>query len=130
MIIIVLALALGLPQTGGHFTPAVPPGSFTVRAFGLALVSVLWAYDGWGDLTKVGGEVADPRRNLPRAIMLGTLAIILIYVLANVAYLSVLTVDEIRGAPAGGGRCGREADRAGRRDARVDHGAAVHVRRR
>lgn len=98
LLIIGLALSLGLPQTGGHFTPAIPPGSFTVRAFGLALVSVLWAYDGWGDLTKVGGEVADPRRNLPRAIILGTLAIIFIYVLANVAYLSVLTVDEIRGA--------------------------------
>ena len=98
MLIIVMALALGLPETGGYFTPATPAGSFSVRMFGLALVSVLWAYDGWGDLTKVGGEVADPRRNLPRAIILGTLAIILIYMLANVAYLSVLTVDEIRGA--------------------------------
>lgn len=98
MLIVILALVLGLPQTGGNFTPANPPGSFSVGAFGLALVSVLWAYDGWGDLTKVGGEVADPRRTLPRAIIIGTLAIILIYVLANVAYLSVLTVDEIRGA--------------------------------
>lgn len=98
MLIVILALVLGLPQTGGNFTPANPPGSFSVGAFGLALVSVLWAYDGWGDLTKVGGEVADPRRTLPRAIVIGTLAIILIYVLANVAYLSVLTVDEIRGA--------------------------------
>ena len=98
MFIVVLALALGLPSTGGHFTPAAPPGSFSVSAFGLALVSVLWAYDGWGDLTKVGGEVSDPRRTLPRAIILGTLAIILIYLLANIAYLSVLTVEEIRGA--------------------------------
>ena len=98
MLIVILALSLGLPKTGGHFTPATPPGSFSVSAFGLALVSVLWAYDGWGDLTKVGGEVADPRRTMPRAIIIGTLAIILIYVLANVAYLSVLSVDEIKGA--------------------------------
>ena len=98
LFIVFLALALGLPKTGGHFTPATPPGSFSVSAFGLALVSVLWAYDGWGDLTKVGGEVSDPRRTLPRAIIIGTLAIILIYVLANVAYLSVLSVDEIKGA--------------------------------
>jgi len=98
LVIVGLALALGLPKTGGHFTPAAPAGSFSVSAFGLALVSVLWAYDGWGDLTKVGGEVADPRRTIPRAIIIGTLAIILIYLLANVAYLSVLTVDEIRGA--------------------------------
>ncbi len=98
LLIVVLAFALGLPKTGGHFTPAAPPGSFSVGAFGLALVSVLWAFDGWGDLTKVGGEVADPRRNLPRAIVMGTLGVIAIYLLANVAYLSVLSVDEIRGA--------------------------------
>ena len=98
LLIVLLALALGLPKSGGHFTPAMPPGSFSVSAFGLALVSVLWAFDGWGDLTKVGGEVKDPRRNLPRAIVLGTLAVVAIYLLANLAYLSVLTVDEIRGA--------------------------------
>jgi APA family basic amino acid/polyamine antiporter len=99
VIIILLAFALGLPKTGGHFTPAAPPGSFSVSAFGLALVSVLWAFDGWGDLAKVSGEVADPRRTLPRAIVLGTLAIIAIYLLANLAYLSVLSVDEMRRAP-------------------------------
>lgn len=98
ILIILLALVLGLPQTGGNFTPAVPAGSWSVSAFGFALVSVLWAYDGWGDLTKVGGEVSDPRRTLPRAIIIGTLAIIVIYLLANVAYLSVLTVDEMSSA--------------------------------
>ena len=97
--IVALALALGLPQTGGHFTPAAPPGSFTVSAFGLALVSVLWAFDGWGDLAKVAGEVSEPEKTLPRAIVLGTIAIIVIYLLANVAYLSVLSVEEMRRAP-------------------------------
>lgn len=99
VIIVLLALAIGLPRTGGHFTPATPPGSFSVSAFGLALVSVLWAYDGWGDLTKVSGEVKDPQRNLPRALVVGTLAIVAIYVLANIAYLAVLPVEEIRRAP-------------------------------
>ncbi len=99
VIIVLLAFALGLPKTGGNFTPAVPAGSFSVGAFGLALVSVLWAFDGWADLSKVGGEVKDPRRNLPRGIVLGTLAVIVIYLLANLAYLSVLTVEEIRVAP-------------------------------
>lgn len=98
VIIVLLALILGLPKTGGHFTPAAPPGSFSVSMFGLALVSVLWAFDGWGDLAKVSGEVADPRRTLPRAIVIGTLSIIAIYLLANVAYLSVLSVEEMRGA--------------------------------
>lgn len=98
LIIIMLAFALGLPRTGGNFTPAVPPGSFSISAFGLALVSVLWAFDGWADLSKVGGEVKDPRRNLPRGIVLGTLAVIAIYLLANLAYLSVLPIEEIRTA--------------------------------
>ncbi|HKO16915.1 MAG TPA: amino acid permease, partial [Gemmatimonadaceae bacterium] len=94
--IVVLAIAIGLPRTGGHFTPVAPAGSFSVAPFGLALVSVLWAYDGWADLTFVSGEVKDPRRNLPRALIFGALAIIAIYLLANVAYLAVLPVGEIR----------------------------------
>ena len=98
LFIILLALTIGLPRTGGHFTPAVPAGSFHVAAFGLALVSVLWAFDGWADLSFVAGEVRDPRRVLPRAIIIGTLAVIAIYLLANVAYLAVMPVEEIRGS--------------------------------
>jgi amino acid transporter len=94
--IIVVALVLGLPQTGGHFTPAVPAGSFNIARFGLALVSVLWVYDGWADVSFVGGEVQDPQRNLPRVLIGGTLIVITLYALANVAYLAVLPVEEIR----------------------------------
>src|SRR5512140_1416205 len=61
--IVLVALALGLPATGGHFTPAAPAGSFTMAAFGLALVSTLWAFDGWADLAYNAGEVKDPQRN-------------------------------------------------------------------
>ena len=96
LFIILLAFAIGLPQTGGHYTPAAPVGSFGVAAFGLALVSVLWAFDGWADLSFVAGEVKDPRRNLPRAIIIGVLAVIAIYLLANLAYLAVMPVEEIR----------------------------------
>jgi amino acid transporter len=96
ILIIVLAIAIGLPRTGGHFTPAVPAGSFTLAHFGLALVSVLWVYDGWADVSFVGGEVKDPQKNLPRVLIFGTLIIIALYLLANVAYLAVLPVEEIR----------------------------------
>src|SRR5690348_7401100 len=96
LFIIVLALAIGLPRTGGHYTPAVPAGSFHVAAFGLALVSVLWAFDGWADLSFVAGEVKEPRRTLPRAIIIGTTAVIVIYLLANLAYMAVMPVGEIR----------------------------------
>lgn len=94
--IVIVAFALGLPQTGGHFTPAVPPGSFTLAAFGLALVSTLWAFDGWADLAYNAGEVKDPARNLPRALIGGTLLVIAIYLAANLAYLAVLPIEQIR----------------------------------
>ena len=96
LLIIILALAIGLPQTGGYFTPAVPAGSFSAGRFGLALVSVLWVYDGWADVSFVGGEVKDPEKNLPRVLIYGTLIIIGLYLLANLAYLAVLPVEQIR----------------------------------
>jgi APA family basic amino acid/polyamine antiporter len=100
LFIVLFALAVGLPQTGGaNFSPAAPPASFSIAPFGLALVSVLWAFDGWADLSFVAGEVKDPRRTLPRALITGTLAVIAIYLLANVAYLAVLPVEEIRRSP-------------------------------
>jgi basic amino acid/polyamine antiporter, APA family len=96
LFIIGVAFFLGLPRTGGHYTPAAPAGSFHIAAFGLALVSVLWAFDGWADLSFVSGEVKDPRRVLPRAIIIGVIAVIAIYLLANLAYLAVMPVGEIR----------------------------------
>lgn len=96
LFIVVAAIVVGIPKTGGYFTPMVPPGSFSIAPFGLALVSVLWAYDGWADLAFISGEVKDPARNLPRALIFGTLAVIAIYLLANVAYMGVMPVGDIR----------------------------------
>ena len=94
--IVIVALAVGLPQTGGHYTPAMPAGSLTMAAFGLALVSTLWAFDGWADLVYNAGEVKNPGRNLPRALIGGTLAVIVIYLAANMAYLAVLPIETMR----------------------------------
>ncbi len=80
-----------------HFTTAAGP--LTPGLFGLALVSVLWAYDGWGDLSFVGGEVRDPERNLPRALVMGTAAIIAIYLLVNAAYLYLLPLGQMARSP-------------------------------
>ena len=99
LFIVILALAIGLPRTGGHFTPMVPDGSISVSMFGLALVSTLWAFDGWADLSYAAGEVKDPQRNLPRALLIGTGAVLVIYLAANVGYLSVLSIDQIRTSP-------------------------------
>jgi basic amino acid/polyamine antiporter, APA family len=100
VLIVLVACAVGFSTGGVHnFTPAVPPGSLTPAAFGLALVSVLWAFDGWADLSFVSGEVANPRRVLPRAIIGGTLAVMVIYLLANVSYMAVLPVSAIEKSP-------------------------------
>ncbi|MBA3579461.1 MAG: amino acid permease [Gemmatimonadaceae bacterium] len=100
LVIIALAFAVAL---GGDATATAAPvtavagdATVSIGAFGLALVSVLWAYDGWADLSKVSGEVKDPQRVLPRAIIIGTVAVIVVYLLANLAYLSVLSVDGMR----------------------------------
>jgi amino acid transporter len=90
------SLLLGGAHGGSieHLT-APATGPVSVGAMGLALVSVLWAYDGWGDLSFAAGEVKDPQRTLPRAILLGTLALIAIYVMTNVAYLYVNPITAI-----------------------------------
>lgn len=62
---------------------------------GLAFISMLWVYDGWADLTFVSGEVKRPQRNLPLALIGGTLAVITIYLLANLAYLHLLDINQI-----------------------------------
>jgi amino acid transporter len=81
--------------SAAHFS-APSAGPLAVGSIGLALVSVLWAYDGWADLSFAAGEVKEPQRNLPRAIIFGTLALIALYVLTNLAYLYVLPIESIR----------------------------------
>jgi APA family basic amino acid/polyamine antiporter len=81
--------------SAAHFT-APSAGPLAVGSIGLAIVSVLWAYDGWADLSFASGEVKEPQRNLPRAIIFGTLALIAIYVLTNLAYLYMLPIETIR----------------------------------
>src|SRR5437667_2484 len=82
LLLVLLAFLVGRGDWS-HYTTAAGP--LTPGLFGLALVSVLWAYDGWGDLSFVGGEVRDPERNLPRALVMGTTSIIAIYLLVNAA---------------------------------------------
>jgi len=67
------------------------PASHWIGPFGIAMVSVLWAYDGWIETTYVGSEIVDPGRNLPRSIIVSTIIVIAFYVLASSAYLYVLS---------------------------------------
>lgn len=82
---------------GGHPAPqtAAAAGEFSLSSFGVALIACLLAYDGWVQLSFVVGEIRDPRRNVLLALALGSAACIVIYLLANLAYLRVLTIPEI-----------------------------------
>ena len=62
-------------------------------AFGLAMISALWAYDGWIDVTLTAGEFKNPERNVPWSLLIGTLAVITLYLLANLAYAYVIPLD-------------------------------------
>jgi APA family basic amino acid/polyamine antiporter len=99
-VLVLASFTLGASHgaSAAHFT-APSTGPLAVGSIGLALVSVLWAYDGWADLSFASGEVKDPGRNLPRAIILGTLALIGIYVMTNLAYLYVLPIEAVGRSP-------------------------------
>ncbi len=78
---------------------ATPEGSFISR-FGLAMIICLWAYDGWMEVTYVGGEVKDPGRNMPRSILWSLVLVIGIYLLVNAALLAVLGVGGMAASTA------------------------------
>jgi basic amino acid/polyamine antiporter, APA family len=64
-------------------------------AFGAAMVGALWAYDGWNNVSYMAGEVKHPERNLPLALIVSMLIIIVLYVLVNVSYYHVMTPTEV-----------------------------------
>ena len=92
-VLVIASFAMG-GGAGGSFAHFAATGApVDPGVFGLALISVMWAYDGFADLTFASGEASDPQRTLPRAIIIGTLLIIGIYVTANAAYLYMIPID-------------------------------------
>lgn len=71
------------------------PGPAGVAAFGTALVAVLWAYEGWHDVSFAAGEMRWPQRDFPRGAIGGVAIIVAVYLASNLAYLHVLTPSEI-----------------------------------
>jgi APA family basic amino acid/polyamine antiporter len=81
------------------------PGGGLLTAFGVAMIAVLWSYDGWYGFTPLAGEARDPQRTIPRGLIGGTAVIMLLYVLMNVLYVRVLPIEGMAGA----GRIGEAA---------------------
>ena len=94
-----LLLLIAAALFGGHAVPSKQAaGAVTASGFGGAMIFCVTAFDGWVSLSFVAGEIKEPRKNLPLALAIGLTAVIAIYVLANVAYLRVLSVSEIAAA--------------------------------
>ncbi len=97
----VALLSLLLLARGSRISEASPPlaSDFNlVAGIGAALVSVLWAYEGWQFVTYSAGETLNPQRNLPRGLAVGTLVLVVLYLLANLGYLAVLGPAGVMGA--------------------------------
>ncbi|HEV2470795.1 MAG TPA: amino acid permease [Candidatus Sulfotelmatobacter sp.] len=75
-------------------TMGLSPGQL-ISALGVGLIAVFWAYDGWVYITWVAGEVKEPRKNVPRAMVLGVLAVGAIYIAMNLTYMYALPMKEI-----------------------------------
>lgn len=94
----ILLFALGDAASGAlRSAPAL--SSVAWGGFGLALIAIMWTYDGWGDVTYIAGEVRDPGRTLPRALIGGLLVVVAVYLTINAAFLFVLSLDEMAASP-------------------------------
>lgn len=82
-----------------HMWRGTPTGAALALAFGAAMVGSLFSSDAWNNVTFAAAEVRRPGKNLPLALALGTGLVTVLYLLANVAYLLVLTLPQIQGAP-------------------------------
>jgi APA family basic amino acid/polyamine antiporter len=97
-LLVVLGFALGSPAVtpeGGILAQRAAVG---LSPFLLAMVAILWAYDGWADLAFVGGEVKDPQRTLPRALLIGTGTVVVLYLAANLVYLYLIPIQAMKHA--------------------------------
>lgn len=92
--LVAAALFSGSSNTANLHT-SITPALTPVAGFFAALVAALWAYDGWNNAGMLGSEIEQPGRNLPLALILGTAAMIGIYLLANWAYFSVLNAQDV-----------------------------------
>lgn len=100
--LIVALIIAGLTWGGGsfaHFSESIPANPGGLSGFFAALVAALWAYDGWNNAGMLGSEIENPQRNLPRALLVGTSAMIAIYLLTNLAYFYVLSGAEVGATP-------------------------------
>jgi len=95
LVIVVGGLLFGAKHSGRNVHDAAPFGFGMIGALLTALVPAMWAYNGFNDLGDLGEEIWQPQKNIPRAIILGLLAVGGLYLMANVVYFHVLPFQEV-----------------------------------
>ncbi len=94
-LLLLIGAAFLIPHLDAPRQAAAAPQPFSISSFGVAMTACLMAYNGWTYISFVAGEVRDPQRSLLRALVVGMSVVMALYVLANAAYLRVLSVPEI-----------------------------------
>jgi len=98
IIIIVFGLIVGLGNPIElQLAPAGMDFTQILVGFGLALIAISWAFDGWNNINYVAGEIKNPKRNLPLTLLMGTVGISILYLLMNVVYVLSLPISEMSG---------------------------------
>ncbi len=102
LLLVILGLYFGINGAGNwsNFSPAFPSviTLTTIGVFGAAMTGSLFSADAWNNITYTAGEVHNPQRNLPLSLFIGTGTVMLLYMLANVAYIYVLPINAIQHA--------------------------------
>lgn len=97
-LVAVPVLALVYMRVDPVFTPVVPAAATRpLVSFGIIMIAVMWTYEGWYYVAFAAGEIKDAARNVPRALIFGTMALTAIYVIVNLAYVFSLTNEEMSG---------------------------------
>ena len=95
------AASAGMAGAAASAAAAAPAaaGGITFGSFVLAMIAMLWAYEGWNNITFTAGEIRDPQRNIPLSLVLGMSAITLIYVGMNLVYIYAMPVGDMIATP-------------------------------
>jgi len=95
LILFIIVVGLGWGHRPAEAASQAAPIPLSFAGFFAAMVAALWAYDGWNNVSMVASEIRQPQRNLPLALIWGTLAVAIIYLLANAAYFYVLSPADV-----------------------------------
>ena len=99
--VLLFLVVAGFSMGKGDWSNVIPlfekdAGIGKISAFGLALIAVLWTYDGWMDVCFASGEIKNPQRNLPRTLIISVVSIIGIYLLVNLLYIYVVPYEQLK----------------------------------